>query len=84
MSGYEATMKYIDTQKNNYQKIIISSRINDTKQYAYYLFYSKYDPYKYQRPGTQQIIKENDNWIRVRRVDNVYFLNKIPDDALLT
>ena len=84
MSGYEATMKYIDTQKNNYDKIIISSRINDTKQYAYYLFYSKYDPYKYQRPGTQQIIKENDNWIRVRRVDNVYFLNKIPDDALLT
>ncbi len=83
MSGYQEAMEYIKTEKDNYEKIVISSRVNDTKQYAYYLFFAKYDPGLYQSGKTKELTMESDNWIRVKRIENIYFLNKIPDNINL-
>ncbi len=48
--GYQELYSYIAPQQNNYKKIIISGHY--WEPYVYFLFYSKYDPYLYQKNGS--------------------------------
>ena len=75
--GYKNLMEYVKTNENKYDKIIISSSVNDTKQYIFYLFYTKYDPYLYQSGrGIEKKVEEN-GWVRVEKIGNVFFLPSI-------
>jgi len=42
---------YVLAQENNYQKVVFSNKDNLYQSYMFYLFYSKYDPFLYQRQG---------------------------------
>lgn len=72
--GYRDLMEYVYKNVNNYDRIIISSRFNDTKQYVFYLFYTRYDPSNYQSGKNIEKVLEGDSWIRIKRINNIYFV----------
>lgn len=45
------TIPYVLSQKNNYQRIILSNSDNLYQSYMLFLYYSKYDPLLYQKLG---------------------------------
>lgn len=75
--GYKELFQYLKVYEDKYSEIIISNKYYDTKQYIFYLFYTQYDPRKYQEITTKDIQMEQEGWIRVSRIDNYYFLNTV-------
>ncbi len=76
--GYKELVSDIETYKSRYDKIIISSRANDAKQYIFYLFYTKYDPVQFQKGVGIEKGLDALGWVRVRRVGSVYFVSDLP------
>lgn len=76
--GYKELFQYLKTNENNYSEIFISNKYYDTKQYIFYLFFTKYDPARYQTAETKNAEREKDGWVRISRVDNYFFVNTIP------
>ncbi|MDP3998011.1 MAG: glycosyltransferase family 39 protein [bacterium] len=76
--GYKELVSYLEDVKDNYDQIVVSSRYNDTKQYAFFLFFTAYDPVKFQT--SREIAKswEEDGWLRVEKIDNWYFAPSLP------
>jgi hypothetical protein len=81
--GYKELVSIIDSQKNSYDKIIVSGRVHDSKHYIYYLFYTKYDPHQFQTSTNIEKTVEENGWVRVKRVDSVEFLPTIPSNQEL-
>jgi 4-amino-4-deoxy-L-arabinose transferase-like glycosyltransferase len=77
--GYEELMKHVYAIRNDYDKIYITKHLNDTKQYAYYLFYNAYDPSKYQQKQGVVISENKDGWLNVEKIGNIYFVDSLPD-----
>jgi len=76
--GYEELIQKIQEYSNSYDRIVLSSRVNDAKQYIYYLFYARYDPKTFQSgKGIEKIIEPN-GWVRVKRINTVEFLPSLP------
>ncbi|MFH1832975.1 MAG: glycosyltransferase family 39 protein [Candidatus Levyibacteriota bacterium] len=76
--GYKNLMEYVGKVKNDYERIYISKHLNDTKQYIYYLFFNKYDPRKFQTKTNIGYHLEDNGWVSVDRIDNVYFVQNLP------
>jgi 4-amino-4-deoxy-L-arabinose transferase-like glycosyltransferase len=76
--GYRQLMTEISHRQSTYDAIYISRKFNDTKHYAYYLFYTRYDPLRYQTKHDVLISEEN-GWISVDMIDNVYFVQSLPE-----
>ena len=76
--GYEELMTKVAKEKQNYQRIYISKHLNDTKQYAYFLFYNKYDPLKYQSKEDVLFSTEANGWMSVDKIENIYFVQNPP------
>ncbi|OGH12041.1 MAG: hypothetical protein A2857_03525 [Candidatus Levybacteria bacterium RIFCSPHIGHO2_01_FULL_36_15] len=72
--GYRDLMHFVKNHESQYDKIIISNRINDTKQYVFYLFFTKYNPSLYQSGKNVEKVSEQNGWIRIKRIGKVYFL----------
>jgi hypothetical protein len=68
--GYRQLVSYVNNNKEKYQKIYITNYLN--QPYIYYLFYSKYDPAKYQQ---QNSFTENDRGDvgKVNNINNIFF-----------
>jgi len=68
--GYKQLISYVDNNKQNFQKIYITDYLN--QPYIFYLFYSKYDPTKYQQHNS---FVENDRGDvgMVKNIDNITF-----------
>lgn len=49
--GYENIVKYTESTKYNYKKIIVSNVGEMSQSYMFFLFYTKYDPVKYLNQG---------------------------------
>lgn len=49
--GYEETVEYLMSVRENYNKIIVSNKMPMDQSYIFFLFYSKYDPVKYLAEG---------------------------------
>ncbi|PIP74689.1 MAG: hypothetical protein CO135_01460 [Candidatus Levybacteria bacterium CG_4_9_14_3_um_filter_35_16] len=90
--GYKDLIRNIYSNKFNYDRIYLSSNLNDSKQYIYYLFYTKYDPAKYQQKKDVDYSTDQDGWISIDRIENIYFVPsfsktlfsaKDPDNNLL-
>ncbi len=77
--GYEELVSNLEAQKNTYDRILVSNRVNDSKQYIFYLFYTKYDPILFQ--GQIDVEKEIDpkGWVRVKRVGSIEFVPSLPN-----
>lgn len=76
--GYKELMEKVSENKNNYDRIYLSKHLNDTKQYIYYLFYTKYDPVKYQSKKDVSYSKASDGWYSVDKIENIYFVQNPP------
>ncbi len=89
--GYEQLMHNVLAEQNQYYRIYISHRYNDTKQYIYYLFYSKYSPEQYQKKKNISLVIGSDGWVDVNAIGKIYFvdtismqeLNKLKDKNVL-
>lgn len=75
--GYEDLMTKVAKDKSNYERIYISSHLNDAKQYVYYLFYNKYNPSKYQSKKEVSYNITSSGWISIDRLENIYFISNI-------
>lgn len=82
--GYKVLFAKISTLKDTYDNFILSSRVNDTKHYIFYLFYNAYDPALYQSRKTMAVTPEDNGWLRVARIDSLYFVPaiSIPDELV--
>lgn len=85
--GYKELFQFIESQKSNYSQVIISRRSDDAKQYIHYLFFTKYDPAKYQNNVSTSTDK--DGWRSIDQIDNIKFyastpsLGDIPANSLI-
>jgi hypothetical protein len=75
--GYKDLVRFIADHESKYDAVVVSNRVNDTKQYIYYLFYTKYDPKTYQESKNIDRVAESGGWIRIRRIGKIYFLPSI-------
>lgn len=76
--GYKELIYQIENNKNQYDRIIVSGRVNDTKQYIFYLFYTKYDPALFQsNKGVEKTVEEN-GWVHVKKINFLEFAHSVP------
>ncbi len=79
--GYQELIQDIVRTAPGYDRVIVSGRVNDAKQYIYYLFYTKYDPALFQSgKGIEKVLEPN-GWVRVKRINSVEFLPSLPSAA---
>lgn len=76
--GYKSLMERIYLQKDSYNTMYISSFLNDTKQYIYYLFFNHYDPKRYQEKQGVSWTQTPNGWIDVSKIDTINFVSKLP------
>jgi hypothetical protein len=77
--GYEELVQKIRSNMKSYDRIIVSSRVNDAKQYIYYVFYTRYDPVLFQSGrGIEKVVEPN-GWVRVKKVNAISFLPSLPN-----
>lgn len=76
--GYKELVQDVVKNGNRYDNIFISGRVNDAKQYIFYLFFTQYDPLSFQR-GIG-VVKGLDSlgWVRVERIGSVNFVQSLP------
>jgi hypothetical protein len=79
--GYEELTLNVVRLLPEYDRIVISSRVNDAKQYMYYVFYTKYDPALFQSgKGIEKVLEPN-GWVRVKKINTIEFLPSLPTAA---
>lgn len=76
--GYKELVADIEARKGNYDKIIVSSSVNDAKQYIFYLFYKRYDPDMFQKGIGIEKGLDRLGWVRVKRIGSIYFVSDLP------
>lgn len=76
--GYQQVFTYLNKVKGDYDKVYLSTRHHDTKHYVFYLFFTKYPPAKYQTGEPVSRFEEENGWIKVSRVDNIFFVGSVP------
>lgn len=71
--GYKRVYEYILSKENLGERpVFVSKKYGEA--HIFYLFYSKYDPAKYQS-NTNLTRYQRTNWRWVDRLDNIYFIN---------
>ena len=76
--GYKNLVTNIKNSENFFDKIYLSSHLNDAKQYIYYLFYTKYDPVRYQQKNDVIYTNEQNGWISIDQIGKIYFVQRLP------
>jgi 4-amino-4-deoxy-L-arabinose transferase-like glycosyltransferase len=76
--GYEELIQKILSNTPLYDRIVVSSRVNDSKQYIYYLFYTRYDAATFQSGKGIEKVLESNGWVRVKRIHSIEFAPALP------
>ena len=76
--GYQELVQEIESSKAVYDRILVSNRVNDNKQYIFYLFYTRYDPARFQSGWGIEKEVDDKGWVRVKRIGNIEFVPTIP------
>jgi 4-amino-4-deoxy-L-arabinose transferase-like glycosyltransferase len=71
--GYKELVSKIVGYQKDYDHILISSKVNDTKQYIFYLLFTAYDPVKFQNKNNLVLVQEPNSWVRVKQLENITF-----------
>lgn len=85
--GYKDLFLYLESEKAKHSQIAISRHSDNAKQYIHYLFFTKYDPQKYQRTVISS--KDKHGWESVDQIENIKFyasapsLNELAPDSLI-
>lgn len=77
--GYQDLVQQVHKRQGAFADVYISRHLHDTKQYVYYLFYTAYDPRKYQSKKTVTYSTQPDGWIDISQIDTIHFVNTLPD-----
>ncbi len=87
--GYQQLFDYLNSQKVNYEKIAISRKNDDAKQYIHYLFFENIPPENFFDSSFTTYYRGQDNWQVVEKIGNLYFypsapsLRTLPQSTLL-
>lgn len=81
--GYEKWVEVLVKKKDSYDKIYLSRYGNDTKQYIYYLLYTKYSPSEFQNKKDVSYSQQGGGWVSIDRIENLYFVDRIPSEKSL-
>ena len=76
--GYKDLISNIKANETNFNRIYLTTHLNDAKQYIFYLFYSRYDPFLYQQKKDVVYRTVTDGWISVDRIEKIYFVQNPP------
>jgi len=76
--GYKELVSKTEENKLRYDKILVSSSVNDAKQYIFYLFYTKYDPLSFQQQIEVKKGFDSLGWVRVERIGSISFVQDLP------
>ncbi len=76
--GYQPLFRYLRAEENNFEKIIISRRYDDAKQYIWYLFYNQYPPDKFQKEINVTRYFDEQGWVRVDQINKYFFAETLP------
>lgn len=84
--GYEQTVLFLDSKKDNYEKIVVSNDTPLDQSYIFFLFYQKFSPKKYQQ-SNHDVISHNFENFEFRRInweddkfsDNTLFVGRPSD-----
>lgn len=85
--GYKQLFEYLNSQKDQYEGIYISKKIDNSQQYIQYAFFQKIDP-NYFIKNTIRTKAEN-GWTEFESIGKYYFIpsvmgaEEIPDNSLL-
>lgn len=75
--GFRDLYNYLKTIEKDYENVIIAPiGMNFNQLYIYYLFYSQYDPGKFQRSDELDRVVGEQNWIWVNRIGKWYFVSE--------
>lgn len=75
---YQVLFNKLLPAENNYSQIYISNDSQSVQQYAFYLFYSRFDPTVYQKKIDVEWEGNSDGWIWVKRIGKWNFIKSIP------
>lgn len=78
--GYEQLTERMAEASKKYNDVYISKVSNDTKQYIYYLFYTKYPPQKFQNKTYVSYTYDN-GWVSIDTLDNIHYVDRLPSEA---
>lgn len=70
--GYKQAIEQVNKNYDKYPKIYFTKYYGEP--HIFYLFFSRYDPYKY-RTNPTLVRYEKSNWRWVDRLDKIYFIN---------
>lgn len=70
--GYKQAIQLVDDNYQKYPKIYFSKKYGEP--HIFYLFFSKYDPGKYQK-NPNLVRYEKSNWRWVDKLDKIHFIN---------
>ena len=76
--GYKPLFQYLKNIENNYDQIYISRKLDDAKQYIWYLFYNQYSPQDFQNKKEVEIKIGRNDWIQVNRIGKYNFVELLP------
>ena len=79
--GYKELFQYLESQKSNYNQIIVSRKNDDAKQYIHYLFFNKTDPDFFRNNVIRQ--RDKNGWVQVEQIDKIHFYPTTPELELL-
>lgn len=67
--GHKEAIQYVEENKYKYDQVVFTNKFN--QPYIFYLFYTKYDPAKYQKQSV--LISKGPDVGEVPRIDNIEF-----------
>lgn len=76
---YQPLFEKLLAIEKKHPKIYISNASGSIKQYAFYVFYSQYDPKKFQNGFEMDWKKEAGSWIWVSRIGKWNFVKSLPN-----
>lgn len=77
--GYKELFSYLQSQEKNYNKFIISDKIDQSHQYIFQLFFQKIEPNYFQQPSYVDRHLNQDGWVVVTRIGNYHYVTSVPD-----
>lgn len=76
--GYQELVSYMATHEDEYNRIIISRKNDDAKQYIHYMFFGNIPPEKFSDSSFTRRYRGEDKWQVVEKIGKVYFYPAAP------
>ncbi len=76
--GYKKLFTYLKSQEQNYDKIVISNKIDQSHQYILQLFFQQVNPSDFLNPTYVDRYFDNKGWVVVTRIGKYNYVSSAP------